>query len=155
MSIVKLEEPIVPTEQEVLLAQESQRQIGSLHLKEGTEPVGLRIGEASVALSAGVARVTLTLIDQVAKGKAVAVVPLDKEVSPQEAASLLGVSRTYATKLFAKGTIPCRKVGAHWRALVRDVLAYKEENKKARLAVPDELVAKSQRLGLDSVVTRF
>ena len=69
-----------------------------------------------------------------------------EEVSPQEAAEILKVSRPYAAKLFDDGAIPSRRVGTHRRALTADVLAYKQREKEARLAVLDELAAEGLRL---------
>jgi excisionase family DNA binding protein len=72
----------------------------------------------------------------------------EDEISPQEAASILGVSRPFASKLFDEGEIPCRRVGTHRRALRRDVVAYREREKEARKRVLDELAAEGQRLNL-------
>jgi excisionase family DNA binding protein len=98
----------VLTERDVIVATETQRQMG-----------GMRIGRK---------------------------VPMEEEVSPQEAAEILKVSRPYAAKLFDEGAIPSRRVGTHRRALTADVLAYKQREKEARLAVLDELAAEGQRL---------
>jgi excisionase family DNA binding protein len=79
-------------------------------------------------------------------GKEVAMMPVEEEVSPQEAAEILKVSRPYAAKLFDEGAIPSRRVGTHRRAVTGDVLACKQREKEARLAVLDELATEGQRL---------
>ena len=58
------------------------------------------------------------------------------------------VSRTYAERLFDEGAIPSRRVGTHRLALMADVLAYKQREKEARLAVLDELTVEGQKLKL-------
>lgn len=136
---------LVPTKMDELMAQESQRQIGSMKFGR-KESVGLEIEGKSVSIPVGLARLLIELLGKMAEGKAVALMPLDEEVSPQEAAELLNVSRPFAAKLFDKGAFPSRRVGTHRRALASDVMAYKQREKEARLAVLDELAEEGQRL---------
>jgi excisionase family DNA binding protein len=73
----------------------------------------------------------------------------DAELTPEEAAELLDVSRPYIVRLMDEGVIP-----SHWlgkddrRAKYQDVLAYKQDHKRSRLAVLDRLSALDQELGL-------
>ena len=83
-------------------------------------------------------------LNNMAKGKSVAVVSLDEEVSTQEAAELLNVSRPFAAKLFDKGAIPSRKVGTHRRILFSDLMAFKQRSDARRQKVLDDLVAQAQ-----------
>ena len=106
----------------------------------------MRIEGKEVSVPSAFMRMMIGALAQVAEGKAVAIMPVEEEVSPQEAAEILKVSRPYAAKLFNEGAIPSRRVGTHRRALTADVLAYKQREKKARLAVLDELAAEGQRL---------
>ena len=129
----------------MIVAKESQRQIGSLKFGK-KESVAVRIEGKEVSVPSAFMRMMIGALAQVAEGKAVAIMPVEEEVSPQEAAEILKVSRPYAAKLFNEGAIPSRRVGTHRRALTADVLAYKQREKKARLAVLDELAAEGQRL---------
>ena len=106
----------------------------------------MQIEGKPVSIPAGAFRLLMEALSGLAEGKTVAVMPMDEEVSPQEAAEFLNVSRPFAAKLFDEGVFPSRKVGAHRRALTSDVLAYKQRKKEARHKVLDELVAESQRL---------
>jgi excisionase family DNA binding protein len=56
---------------------------------------------------------------------AVDVVAADGEVSAQEAADILKVSRPYLLNLVKKGILPCRMVGAHYRIPTGALIAYK------------------------------
>jgi excisionase family DNA binding protein len=140
-----LNEPLAPTEKDVLLARASQRQIGGMTFGR-RQSVKLEIDGKLTSIPVGLARLLIEAITRMAEGKSIAVVPLDDEISPQEAAEILSVSRPFATMLFDKGAIPSRMVGTHRRALTSDVLAYKQRERAARLQVLDELAAEGQRL---------
>jgi len=88
------------------------------------------------------------LVEHLAEGRSVTVLSGEEEITPREAAELLGVSRPFASRLFDEGKIPSRRVGTHRRAFVKDVLAYRERQQAARLAALDELAAEGQRLNL-------
>ena len=88
----------------------------------------------------------IKVLGQLTEGKAM--MPMEDEVSPQDAAEILNVSHSYAAKLFDEGAIPSRRVGTHRRALTADVLAYKQRAKETRLAMLDELIAEGQKLKL-------
>jgi excisionase family DNA binding protein len=90
-------------------------------------------------------RMMIAAVARLADGEEVAMMPVEEEVSPQEAAEILEVSRPYAAKVFDQGAFPSRRVGTHRRALTADVLAYKQRGKEVRLAVLDELGAEGQR----------
>lgn len=88
------------------------------------------------------------LVEHLAAGRSVTVLSGEEEISPREAAELLGVSRPFASKLFDDGKIPSRRVGTHRRAFIKDVLDYRERQHAARRAALDELAAEGQRLNL-------
>ncbi|MAX54832.1 MAG: hypothetical protein CL537_04865 [Alcanivoracaceae bacterium] len=71
-------------------------------------------------------------------------IPHHQEVSTQEAANLLNVSRPFLVGLLEKGEIPFRKVGSHRRVLLTDVLTYKETDARKRKQAQDELAKLSQ-----------
>ncbi len=82
----------------------------------------------------------------IAEGHAIDVVRADEEVSAQEAADVLKVSRPYLLNLVKKGILPCRMVGAHHRIPMGAVIAYKREQAPRRRSL-EGLVAQTQRLG--------
>jgi excisionase family DNA binding protein len=83
-----------------------------------------------------------------AHGVSFALAPLDAELSPEEAAKLLNVSRPYLKRLLRKGEIPFRMVGNRHRVRLVDVLNYKNRIDRERRKVLAELAAEAQELGM-------
>jgi len=93
-------------------------------------------------------RLLVTILAQMASGNAVRLIPHQAELTTQEAAELLSVSRPYLVRLLDEERIPHRKVGTHRRILFKDLMAYKAEHRRARGAALDDLTRLSQELGL-------
>jgi excisionase family DNA binding protein len=102
-------------------------------------------GESDELILPGhVLQLLLDVLSEVSRGNAISLIPLHQEISTQEAANLLNVSRPFLVGLLEKGEIPFRKVGAHRRVLLTDVLGYKEKTDRLRIQALDELTALSQ-----------
>ena len=101
-----------------------------------------------LVLPGHVLQLLLDVLSEVSQGNAVSLIPHHQEVSTQEAAGLLNVSRPFLVGLLEKGELPFRKVGSHRRVLLTDVLAYKEKTEKQRNQALDELASLSQDEGM-------
>jgi excisionase family DNA binding protein len=101
-----------------------------------------------IVLPGQVMQMLLDIVSEMAKGNAISLVPIHHELSTQEAANLLNVSRPHLVSLLEKGALPHRKVGAHRRVLASDVLAYKEALLAQRNTALGELTELSQELGM-------
>ena len=83
-----------------------------------------------------------------ANGNAVAIVPINKALTTQEAADILNISRPYLIKLLNEGALPYTKVGTHRRIQFEDVIAYKQRRDEERHRMLDELAALNEEMGL-------
>jgi excisionase family DNA binding protein len=110
-------------------------------LKEGKR-------QAQVEIPAQALPLLVDILTQMGEGNAVTLVPIHHELSTQEAADLLNVSRPYFVNLLEEGKIPFRKVGTKRRILAKDVLAYKMKIDEARLKTLSELTDESQKLAM-------
>lgn len=86
------------------------------------------------------------VVEGMAHGQTMMLVPHGKELTTQEAADLLHVSRPHLVKLLDQGVIDHYKVGSHRRVRIEDVLAYREERAGRRRDQLDELTRLSEEL---------
>lgn len=87
------------------------------------------------------------LAEVLAGGDAVTIVPVGKELTTQQAADLLNVSRQYLVRLVDEGRIPYTRTGKHRRLRIEDVLAFKEKRDHERQAALTDLTRLSEELG--------
>lgn len=101
------------------------------------------------ALSPRLVELMTSLLSQVAEGKAVQLIAVETEVSTQQAAEILGVSRPYIVKMLDEEALPYRKVGPRRRLRLEDVMAYKARLDAQRRAALQALADDLQDMGLD------
>lgn len=89
-----------------------------------------------------------TVLQHLAAGRGVQIVPLETDLTTNQAASILGVSRPYLIKLLEAGDIPHTKVNRHRRVKLDDLLGYRQSQQVARGRSLDEMHAISDELGL-------
>ena len=83
-----------------------------------------------------------------AAGNAVQVVPVHAELTTQEVANIMNVSRPHMVKLLEEGQLPYHKTGRHRRILFADLMEYKKKRDADSLVAMQELAAQAQELGL-------
>ena len=83
-----------------------------------------------------------------AAGNAVTLIPVHAELTTQQAAQILNVSRPFLIEQLEKSVIPYRKVGTHRRVMFKDLMEYKQTMDRNRLNALEELSAIDQELGL-------
>jgi len=145
-------EPVTPTEAESALAQTSSRALAEYVRDAEAQtirvvPEGGRRGEL-VTIPAVAFRLLVNILTQMAKGNAVTLIPIHAELTTQEAADLLNVSRPYLVGLLESGEIPFRRVGTRRRVLYKDLAAYKKRIDDERRGTLDALTTQAQDLNL-------
>ena len=150
LAVLREAELVMPTDKESALAAETGRQIASIIIN-GAETVRAHFGSkgaATVDLPVAAVRLLLDILDQMARGNAVTLMPVHAELTTQQAAALLNVSRTHLVQLLDEEKIPHRKVGTHRRVRAEDVLTFRRETERARRKALDELTDLDEELGL-------
>lgn len=145
MSDLKAYDPVVPTQAETRMAEESGR-ILAAHAQAELR-VRLDDGQTLV-LPQSVARLLSHILTEMAEGNAVTMLPIHAEMTTQEAADFLNVSRPHLISLLEKGEIPFHKVGTHRRVRFQDVRDYKDRLTANRSQTLDDLARVSQELGM-------
>lgn len=146
-------ETFAPSEADSLLARESIRLLDGCKYEQ-QESVRLQLGddvggkETTVSVPANVVRLLVRMLSEMSQGNAVTLIPTHAELTTQQAASLLNVSRPYVVKLLDEGKIPSRTVGKYRRVRFDDLMAFKKKDDDARAKVLDQLTAEAQELGM-------
>jgi excisionase family DNA binding protein len=142
--------PIRPNEQDVRLARRSSSKMSRLKSSRGAFRMIVTSGEdkEEITIPAVAFRMLEMILNEMAQGHAVALSPVDREVTTQKAADLLNVSRPHLIKLLESGRIPFRKIGSHRRIRVADVLEYKARMDAEAERAFAELVEQAQELGM-------
>ncbi|WP_036487000.1 helix-turn-helix domain-containing protein [Myxosarcina sp. GI1] len=142
----------MPSEEEKKLSTESSRILASIFdTNSATQLLTVKTnsGEEKLLTIPTVAyELMIEILSEIAQGNAVTIVPIEAELTTQQAANILNVSRPYLTKLLDSGEIPHYKVGQHRRVLAEEVYKYKAEIDARRSKSLDELTSLSEELEL-------
>jgi len=139
------------TEDESRLAKESSRRLAAhlqAHRNFRVQITGDNEPNEAIELPAAASRLLVDVLTQMGEGNAVTITPMSAELTTQQAADLLSVSRPYLIGLLTEGQIPFRMVGTHRRILFHDLMSYKRQNNEARLKTLEELTAQAQELNM-------
>lgn len=160
---LNLEDYHEPSQEEITAAREAARRLS----KMGGAPVSFvvesqeageeakeakpRKGRAEpepITLPLNIFKSIIKLLAEMGNGNAVQVVPVQAELTTQQAADLLNVSRPHLVKLLEQEKIPFRKVGTHRKVLARDLFAYRDRTDLARREGLSRMVADDEEIGL-------
>lgn len=152
--VVELPETLTPSEDESRQASESSRRLAKIlgsKRKRASVPIRIQPDDEAaetITIPMSAFRMLNDILTEMAKGNAVTLIPIHAELTTQQAADVLNVSRPYLVKLLEEKQIPFHKAGTHRRVLFRDVMAYKQRIDAKRLETLEELAALDQELGL-------
>jgi len=145
-------ETALPVEREVAAAVESQRALAAF-LSTQFETQRIQIFDAKneahqVELPTSALRLLVDVLSELAEGNAVKVVPIHAELTTQEAADMLNVSRPHLVKLLESGALAFHKTGKHRRIRFADLMAFKTEQDRASTQAMEALAKQAQELQL-------
>ncbi len=127
--------PDLPTAQEMALAQESSQTLsGCLQTRTGMTRIEIIDDQGTahpMQVPVSALRLLVDTLTEIGKGNAVSIVLIHSELTTQEAADMLNVSRPFLVQLLERGAIPFHKIGSHRRVRYQDVMAYKERQSAA------------------------
>lgn len=142
-----------PSAADTELALESSRRLAKFLTSKPNDSLQIHIeseNERSESIAIPVTAFLLlkSILTEMAKGNAVTLIPVHAELTTQQAAQILNVSRPFLIEQLEKGIIAYRKVGTHRRVMFKDLMDYKQRMDKNRLNALEQLSAIDQELGL-------
>ncbi|MCL4658033.1 helix-turn-helix domain-containing protein [Burkholderia multivorans] len=144
---------ILPVEREMQAAVEGQRMLAA-YLATRTDTQRIQIFDDEnrahqVELPTSALRLLVDILAELADGNAVKVVPVHAELTTQEAADLLNVSRPHLIKLLESNALPYHRTGKHRRVRFSDLMRYKAERDQESADAMEELSKQAQDLRMD------
>ena len=140
----------LPTQTEAKQAEETSRVLSS-RLRSKT-PLRLRVVGApedeTLVIPASAVKMLVGILDEMKRGNTVTLTPVRAELTTQEAADMLNISRPSLIQMLDEGKIEYRKVGTHRRVRFESVMAYKRRVHAERIAALNELAAYDQKIGI-------
>jgi excisionase family DNA binding protein len=145
-------EPYTPTSEAITLARQALESI-SAFITNPPDTITLAILDPAVqdthiTIPSGMFQLMVNVLQSVSRGEPVTILPHSAELTTQEAANILRVSRPYLVKLLDEGTIPSRKVGIYRRVLLSDLLHFQKTEKQRQSSIMEELTKEAQDMGL-------
>src|SRR5438034_10401836 len=121
--------PTLPSEAEAILAKETSRILASR--VQTAEPLRLRIlddpAKGTVKIPASAVRMLVHILEEMARGNAVTLIPVHAELTTQEAAGMVNISRPSLLQLLDEGKIEFRRIGTHRRVRFEALMEYKRK----------------------------
>ncbi|HDS1736535.1 helix-turn-helix domain-containing protein [Pseudomonas sp. BP8] len=152
MTTADLARTFLPDERAIAAAIESSRQIAAFvstkQVIQRIELVDAAEQRQVVELPTFALRLLGDILSELAIGNTVKVVPIHAELTTQEGADMLNVSRPHLVKLLEEGRIPHTKTGSHRRIKFTDLMAYKTQRDRESLAAMEDLAAQAQELNM-------
>jgi excisionase family DNA binding protein len=139
----------LPDPQAATLARESSAELARLlHEHPEQTRAHVRMDGADLILPRQAIELLRNILAEMAQGNAVTILPVHAELTTQEAANLLNVSRPHLVKLLEEGQLPFTKVGTHRRIGLADLMAYKRKRDAESQAALQALVDEAQALDM-------
>lgn len=146
-----IDNQILPAQREIEAAIRGQRELAAyLSTKIETQKISIQDADNNthqIELPTSSLTLLMSILGELAVGNAVQIVPVHAELTTQEAANILNVSRPHMVKLLEDGKLPFHRTGRHRRVLFADLMRYKSNRDNESNRVMQELTNYSQKLG--------
>ena len=140
----------LPSAEEVAIARDSGQALSACLITRGKtqriEVFDAKGASHPLQLPVSALRLLVNVLAEIGEGNAVSIIPIHAELTTQDAADLLNVSRPFLVQLLERGEIPFHKTGKHRRVRYQDVIAYKDRIDAERSKVLDALAEQAQAL---------
>lgn len=141
--------PALPDTETAELARASASELSRLLARRpATERARVQLDGTELVLPRHALALLRDLLAELAQGNAVTIVPTHAELTTQQAADVLNVSRPHLVKLLEEGVIPFTRVGTHRRIRYQDLMAYQLQREAESREAMDALAAQAQELGM-------
>lgn len=152
MNLADEAKPTLPDAAAIRAAVQSQRELAG-YVSNGLDTQRIQILDANdvphtVELPTSALQLLVDVLGELADGNAVRIVPIHAELTTQEAADILNVSRPHLVKLLESGELPFHKTGKHRRVRFEALMTYKEQRQAQSERALEELARQAQELGL-------
>lgn len=124
---------------------EMYARLAAMLAREPVEMVGAD-GER-LALSPQTQQLVRKIVESLAADHVVIMSSMKKDLTTQQAADLLNVSRPYLIKLLEEGAIPYSKVGTHRRIQYDDLMTFRAAWYAERTRILNELTREAEEMG--------
>lgn len=125
----------------------SIRQLEHILSLQGSSAKLVGVNGEAITIPESVYQVLRQVVHAMALGQAISIAPQEHEMTTQQAADILNVSRPYLIKLLEQEAIPYIKVGSHRRIRYQDLITYKQQRDTKHSNCLDELIQESQDMG--------
>jgi excisionase family DNA binding protein len=149
-------DPVRPDDRDTALARDALDKVKNVLARHpradrGHDLVQVTVQEdgETLVLPRSVVELMARILAHMAAGQGVSVVPLNAELTTQQAADILNVSRPFLVGLLEAGEIEYRLVGTHRRITASSLLEYQRADDAGRRRAVDELAQLGQEIGLD------
>ena len=137
----------LPTPEETEKAREAMTALAKVTTDTGAVPLQVNSDDQQVVeLPPAVGRMVLDLLMHISRGEAVTFVPIGADLTTQQAADMLNVSRPFLIKLLETGDLPHHMVGTHRRIKAADLFDYRLQREERQKRALDELAALGQKI---------
>lgn len=147
---IKLDELHEPSPDEVQAARQAARALSRNGAGRMIQFTVEDQQEEPIRLPATIFAMVVDLLSKLGNGNAVTIVPVEAELTTQQAADYLNVSRPHLVKLLERGDVPFRMVGTHRKVRAKDVINYRSQIDGARHEALRAMSVTDAELGLDA-----